>query len=586
MRSVRLISGIAKENNVRLNRRLGPLTARGAAVTLAVAVIAAPLSLAAAAPAAAASTTAVNIVGTSDVSDSNLIQSVIAPGFAAAYPQYTLNYIAKGTGAAITYAESGAADGLIVHAESLENQFVDPGAGLPSYSEEPAGRAIFYGDFVLLGPPTDPAGVMASDPHDIVDAFKAIANAGAAGKADFVSRGGTPGTTVEEHQIWQYLTDSSGASTVSGLTQCQVSAANGGGYSPSTTSGACPASISYPSWYHATGLTQGPNVEAGDTCNFANALSSKNNDCYVLTDRGTFDYLESTHAISSLKVVTRDDSATAPGGSTLLTNYFHAYAINPAAVPAASNIDVTGAADFLNYLTSPAAQLAVSGYLVGVNGDTAPFTGDAAPVVTASEPKKPLLQGGTTQTIHGQLINVAPATPPLASQPVTLVVTNHGVTSTAGTATTDATGHYALSFKPTTSGVYQVQSGELTQVENTSITPTFSDKLAPSSVPVGTLTVQAHPMIKKATVKSSTLTVKGSLHPLAVLSTGTVSLRLKKPGATTYQTVRTKTITKGTKTFALKAHLAKPGKYAFEIRWAIPGQVSSGKTAPRHVTRS
>jgi ABC-type tungstate transport system permease subunit len=548
-------------------------------------VIATPLALAAPTPAAAASTTAVNIVGTSDVSDSNLIQSVISPGFAAAYPQYTLNYIAKGTGAAITYAESGAADGLIVHAESLENQLVDPGVGMPSFSNEPAGRAIFYGDFVLLGPANDPADVIANDPHDIVDAFKAIANAGAAGKADFVSRGGTPGTTVEEHQIWQYLTDTTGTSTVSGLSFCQLSAANGGGYSPSTATGACPASIAYPSWYHATGLTQGPNIEAGDTCNFTNATKVGNNDCYVLTDRGTFDYLESTHAISKLQVVTRDDTATAPGGDTLLTNYFHAYAINPAAVPAASSLDVTGATDFLNYLTSPAAQTAVSAYLTGVNGDTAPFTGDAAPVVTASEPKTPM-QGGTRQTIHGQLINVAPATPSLASQPVTLVVTSHGVTSKVGTATTDATGHYSLSFKPATSGAYRVQTGELTQVENASLTPTFSDQLAPSSVPVGNLVVKAHPAITKATVRNAALSVTGSLHPLVLVSTGTVSLLLKAPGASSFRTVKTVTVAKDTKTFSLSVHLAKPGEYSFTIKYAIAKQASAGSTSPRSISRS
>jgi ABC-type tungstate transport system permease subunit len=543
------------------------------------------MSVAVATPAAAATTAAVNIVGTSDVSDSNLIQSVIAPGFAAAYPRYTLNYIPKGTGAAITYAESGAADGLIVHAESLENQFVAPGGSQPSYSNEPAGRAIFYGDFVLLGPSNDPAHVITDDPHDIVDAFKAIANAGAAGNADFVSRGGTPGTTVEEHQIWQFLTDSRGTSTVPGLTFCQLSAANGGGYSPSTASGACPATISYPGWYHATGLTQGPNVEAGDTCNFTNATKAGNNDCYVLTDRGTFDYLESTHAISKMQVVTRDDSATAPGGSTLLTNYFHGYAINPAAVPANSNIDVTGATDFLDYLTSPAAQTAVSAYLTGINGDTAPFTGDAAPVVTASEPKTPM-QGGTKQTIHGQLINVAPATPALASQPVKLTVTHQGVTTTAGTATTDATGHYSLSFKPTTSGMYQVQSAQLTQVENASLTPTFSDLLAPSSVPVGNLVVKAHPAITKVSVHNSTLTVRGPLHPLVLLMTGTLSLQLEAPGASSFKKVKTESVAKGTKTFTLTAHLAKPGKYKFTIKYAIAGQVSGGSTTPRSITRS
>lgn len=457
---------------------------RGTATAFAVAMSALPMALSVPTPAVADSRTAVNIVGTSDVSDSNLIQSVIAPGFAAAYPQYSLNYIPKGTGAAIAYAEAGSADGMIVHAESLENRFVDPGNGHPSFSDEPAGRAVFYGDFVLLGPPSDPAHVQAKDRHNIVGAFQAIASAGAHGKADFVSRGGTPGTTVEEHQIWNYLSDVSGSPTL-----CQVGTDNGGGYSPSTASGTCPNSINYPSWYHATGLTQGPNIEAGDVCNFASGA----NDCYVLTDRATFDYLASTNAISKLKIVSRDNSPDAPGGATLLTNYFHAYAVNPAAVPGHSNIDVAGAEAFLNYLTSREAQSAISGYLTGRHADTPPFAGDAAPVSTSSAPSEPVLDLGRRYVIHGKLINVAPATPPLAGKRVRLVVVRHGVTSPAGSAKTNAKGGFAISFRAKTGGAYVVESGKLKQVEDASLRPTFSDLLGPSSITIGHFGVRAHP---------------------------------------------------------------------------------------------
>lgn len=466
-----------------IRTRRGASTARRSAVALA-AAIAVPVSFMVPVTAAAATTTAVNIVGTSDVSDSNLIQAVIAPGFAAAYPQYTLNYIPKGTGAAITYAESGAADGLIVHAESLENQFVDPGAGMPSFSNEPAGRAIFYGDFVLLGPPRDPAHVATNDRHNIVGAFRAIAMAGAAGKADFISRGGTPGTTVEEHQIWQYLAGSSDSPTL-----CQVGTDNGGGYSPSTAPGACPSSISYPSWYHATGLTQGPNVEAGDVCNFTSGA----NDCYVLTDRGTFDYLESTKALTAMRIVSRDNSASAPGGATLLTNYFHAYAINPAAVPASSDIDVAGAEAFLNYLTSHAAQSAVSAYLTAGHIDTPPFKGDAAPIITSSSPKTRSLRSGTRYTVHGMLINVAPATPELAAKEVKLVAVHGASTTTLRRVKTDAKGHFTITFKAQTSGTYRIETGRIKQVEDASLRPTFSDLLAPSSLSLGHFTVRAHP---------------------------------------------------------------------------------------------
>jgi hypothetical protein len=52
--------------------------------------------------------------------------------------------------------------------------------------------------------------------------------------------------------------------------------------------------------------------------------------CYVLTDRGTFNYLQSTGAVSNRKVVTRDLAPTATGGVALLVNSFHADALNPA----------------------------------------------------------------------------------------------------------------------------------------------------------------------------------------------------------------------------------------------------------------
>ena len=127
------------------------------------------------------------------------------------------------------------------------------------------------------------------------------AAAGDAGDANFVSRGGTPGTTVQEHAIW---------ALTSGVDTCDVSAVSGGGTSPSTTPGACTSPIAYPSWYYATGLTQGPNIIAGDACNFP----SNNNNCYVFTDRGTFNYLSSTGALTNLQVVTRDNDPSAQIG--------------------------------------------------------------------------------------------------------------------------------------------------------------------------------------------------------------------------------------------------------------------------------
>ena len=237
------------------------------------------------------------VVGTSDVSDSGLIANLIGPQFQKAYPQFTFKYVGSATGVAIQSAESGTGgpSALIVHAASLENQFV---AGGYSYNNQ-YGNAIFTNDFVLAGPAGDRAGIGTAAAHNVALAFADIATAGSHGKATFFTRGGTTtasGTTVEEHQIWA-LVQSSGLQPAS-LALCDVSAADGGGMSPVNSSWLngkpCPDSgtvnsTGAPSWYFVNaGVTQAANVIAADSCTQG---SSGAGTCYVLSDRGTFDYL-------------------------------------------------------------------------------------------------------------------------------------------------------------------------------------------------------------------------------------------------------------------------------------------------------
>ena len=110
------------------------------------------------APALASADTSstLTIVGTSDVNDSGLVPNLIQPAFNKAFPQYTFKYVGSATGAAIQNAENGTGgpSALIVHAASLENQFVANGF---SYNNQ-YGYAIFTNDFVLAGPTGDPAG--------------------------------------------------------------------------------------------------------------------------------------------------------------------------------------------------------------------------------------------------------------------------------------------------------------------------------------------------------------------------------------------------------------------------------------------
>src|ERR1700733_6043215 len=138
------------------------------------------------APALAHAATTLTVVGTSDVNDSGLIPNLIKPEFQAAYPAYTLNYVPSATGQAIQSAENGngSPSALIVHAASLENQFV---AGGFSYNNQ-YGNAIFTNDFVLAGPNADPAGVGAAGANNIAQAFADVATAGAAGAGRFSTR--------------------------------------------------------------------------------------------------------------------------------------------------------------------------------------------------------------------------------------------------------------------------------------------------------------------------------------------------------------------------------------------------------------
>lgn len=532
-------------------------------------------------PAAAAradNPSTLTVVGTSDVQDSGLMPDLVTPMFKKAFPQYTLQYVSVGTGVAINYAESGLASALLVHAASLENQFVAQG-----FSKERFGRAIFYGDYVLLGPASDPAGVLTGAPHDTAAAFAKIAAAGAAGKADFVSRGGTPGTTVQEHAIWGL------DAGTPGLTLCDVSAANGGGRAPSNAAGACPKTTSNPSWYHTTGLTQGPNVEAANTCNFPNAAASGGNDCYVLTDRGTFACLSNAQcagglaAPGNLKIVTRDNSATAKGGSTLLVNSFHAYAINPAKFAGNPNVQINSKAalDFLNFITSPSFQAQLKTYL-GATKDP-PFIADAAPAITASKlPAK--AKGGKKLTLKGTVKNVVPGTPPLVGQRVTVseVGSGLGVGVPIASAKTTATGAYKISFVPPSTGSYQVSTGQIAQVENRTLNPIFGDLLQPGAAKAAKLTVQG--VIHGLSVKAlpGRLLATGSPLPGSGHARGTVVMLARNGSKGKFKQIAAERLGSGDHRFAVSA-ARRAGTWFVKVRFQDRGQVLTTTTKAKKV---
>ncbi len=140
--------------------------------------------------------------------------------------------VAVGTGQAIRNAANGDGDVLLVHAKSAEEQFVAEGHGI-------ARTNVMYNDFVIVGPPSDPAGVQGM--RDVIAAFKAIAEA----RAAFASRGDDSGTHKAEMSLWSE-------------TGVDVQAASGG-------------------WYRETGSGMGA------TLNIGTGIGA-----YAMTDRATW----------------------------------------------------------------------------------------------------------------------------------------------------------------------------------------------------------------------------------------------------------------------------------------------------------
>jgi ABC-type tungstate transport system permease subunit len=532
-------------------------------------------------PASRADTSStLTIVGTSDVQDSGLFDNVLRPDFDAFYnhahptAQITTSYISKGTQAAITTAEAGQASALLVHAASLENQFV--GAG---FSEEPFGRAIFYGDFVLLGPASsDPAGVTA-DKGNIAAQFQDIATAGAAGHANFVTRNDNSGTNVEEHQIWKQTT----------VPGCTVSDLNGGGKTPSTTSGDCPTTATPPSWYNIGGTNQAANVQATNACPFSPA-----NSCYTITDRGTYDNLENEGAIPNLKVLNGTNSPSAPGGSTFLLNSFHAYAINPAKFtgqPVSFNLPAAEA--FLNWVTSPAGQRDVNNYLVNAPGGS-PFLKDSAPSLTTSTKLPKAVKGGTSIRIKGTLSNVVPGTPHLSGKPVTLLALRTSVAKAnpnaqpvkVATTSTSAHGHFSFTYHPNANARYTLSTGQILQVESgKKLSPVFGDLLAPTSKSLGRTKVRGTVAINNLHANRGHITIRGSLAPAPTNAFAHVRvLAAHAAGHHSLKLVASHGLKAGKRRFVLHFRLARGVQWRLRLKYLNDGQTNSGLSPIRSVT--
>ncbi|MDQ6729366.1 MAG: hypothetical protein M3022_03430 [Actinomycetota bacterium] len=521
------------------------------------------------------------VVGTSDVSDSGLMSNVLQPAFEQAYPQFSFKYIGTATGTAISNAESGSvgASALIVHAASLENQFVAGG-----YSHEQYGRAIFTNDFVLAGATGDPAGVAANGANNVAQAFADVALTGAAGKATFVSRGGTPGTTVEEHKLWATVLSANLAP--SSLLLCTINATSGGGDTPIASghgvaasgqpcpnNGALPTASQLPSWYVATGLTQGPNVVAANSCNLPNG------GCYVLTDRSTYDYLASgidpAGSIPNLKIVTRDDSASAPGGADALINYFHDYTINPS--KPGETVNLTAAQDWANFLTLPSTQAAVGQYLSHTSDPGgAPFKPDASPILSPPAGLPAAYHAGRPVTLTGTVTNAETGFPALGQVKVTLSQLIGNLPVPVASGLTNLTGAYRIRFTPSSSGRYAVSTPPIAKIEDSTLNPVFGDLLSPAVSTPAQVTVHGTVTDLRVEAVAGRALVLGSVAPGFTHADGTVTISARRSGRGGYHTVAVDRLASGDGNFAVDLPLAA-ARWQFRARFQDPGRLVASR---------
>lgn len=125
---------------------------------------------------------------TTSTQDSGLLD-VLIPAFEKA-SRFSVKTIAVGSGQALEMAARGDADILLVHAPSAERELMEAGYGVDR-------RLVMHNDFVLVGPPQDPAGLRQAE--SAADALRRLQAAG----SPFVSRGDESGTHLKERALWQ-----------------------------------------------------------------------------------------------------------------------------------------------------------------------------------------------------------------------------------------------------------------------------------------------------------------------------------------------------------------------------------------------
>ena len=228
--------------------------------------------------------------------------------------------IAKGTGAAIRDGMDGNVDVIFVHAKGREDTFVADGYGTERY-------AVMHNDFVLVGPPSDPAGIKGM--NDAAVALKQIASSA----APFISRGDDSGTHTKEQALWK-------ATGLELMLHTQTIVKKG---KKKEVTSSMPADSE--KWYRSIGQGMGKTMTYSDE-----------RQAYTLSDRGTYIKFKygKTPAVD-LDVLCE--------GDPLLANPYGVIPVNPAKHP---HVKIDLATAFAEWLTSEKGQKLINDYrLVG-----------------------------------------------------------------------------------------------------------------------------------------------------------------------------------------------------------------------------
>lgn len=219
---------------------------------------------------------AVILATTTSTQDSGLLD-VLIPMFEKK-TGYFVKTIAVGSGQAMAMGSKGEADVLLVHSPAAEKKFMADGNGVNR-------RLIMHNDFVIVGPPDDPAKIKGM--KKAAEAFKKIAASGSV----FTSRGDKSGTHVKEMDIWK----------------------------------AAGVKVEGEKWYQQTGLGMGQTL---------NVAAEKKT--YTLTDRGTYLALKKNLGLDILVE-----------GDGILLNIYHVMEVNPKKWPKANFAGGKAFADFM-----------------------------------------------------------------------------------------------------------------------------------------------------------------------------------------------------------------------------------------------